>query len=132
MRVGLTRALLSACLASAFILGIAGCTKGGTETKVPILKAEQAASGLQQAFAKADPQVKNDAAMVSEALRTADYEKAVVSLGLIKARPDLSAEQRMALHEAQVTLTDRLMAAIDAGDDKAKRAYELMKRGRRD
>ena len=87
---------------------------------------------MQEAFQKADADTKNTATAASEALRNADYEKAVVSLEVIKARQDLSFQQGMAVHESQVALEARLISAMAAGDPKAKQAYELLKQTRRE
>ena len=120
------RILWPACAIAAVVATAAGCGHAGSD------KPKQAASSLEQAFGKADAEAKNTAAMASEALRTADYEKAVVSLEVIRARRDLSLQQGMAVQEAEVALTARLIAAMDAGDPKAKQAYELLKRSKRD
>jgi hypothetical protein len=131
------RSVLGAALALVALglfLAAAGCNQGGSNTgsTVAILKPNAAAASLEQAFGKSDPEPKNTAAMACEALRTADYEKAVVSLEVLRARRDLSVQQGMAVHEAEVTLTARLIAAMDEGDQKAKQAYDLLKRGKRD
>ena len=114
----------------AIALVIGGCNKGGSDSSV--LKPKQAASTLEQAFGKANEEIKNTASLATDALRTADYEKAVVSLGVLRARPDLSVQQQMAVQESEATLTSMLVTAMDAGDAKAKQAYEMLKRSKRD
>jgi len=126
--------LWSPCLLLAILaLCASGCKKADTDTDpgTGVAKPKQAASHLEQAFAGADAETKNAAAMASEALRSADFEKAVVSLDALKSRQNLTLPQGKAVHEAELALEARLIAAMDAGDPKAKQAFELRKVRRR-
>jgi hypothetical protein len=120
-------------LFTVLLLVFNGCGKPQadvTPTATPP-KPKEAASQLQQAFVSANVEVKNTANVVSEALRTADYEKAIDSLQTIKARQNLTFEQGMAVYNSERALEARLIAGVNAGDPNAKRAYELLKQRRR-
>ena len=120
-------------LTAALLLDFNGCSKSPPNdgSAAAPLKPKEAASQLQQAFVSADVQVKNNANVASEALRTADYEKAIQSLQTIKARQNLTFEQGMAVHNSMVAMESKLISAMNAGDPNAKRAYELLKQSRR-
>ena len=126
--------LRNACdLFIALLLALNGCGKpsaDSTPTGTPP-KPKEAASQLQQAFVSANVEVKNTANVASEALRTANYEKAIESLQTIKARQNLTFEQGMAVYNSERALEARLIAGMSAGDANAKRAYELLKQIRR-
>lgn len=114
-------------------LWLTGCKKEDTEIK-PAAKPPSpkvAASQLQQAFGSAPPEVRTAATAVSQALQTADYEKAVQSLQTIRARPTLTLDQGTAIHNSELALEARLIAGVAAGDANAKRAYEALKKSRR-
>ena len=124
-----------ACLLSvALLLGLSGCGKSNSpsEPSARSPKPKEAASQLQQAFVAADPELKDNATVASKALQTTDYEKAIESLQTIKARGNLTFEQGMAVHNSMVALEGKLVIAADAGHPNAKRAYELLKKSRRD
>lgn len=114
-------------------LGGGGCGKSTSESPspAPVAKPAQAATQLQQAFTTAPPEVQQTATTASEAMRSADYETAVRTLQTIKARQDLTPQQQMAVHESSAALEARLLQAMEAGDPKAKAAYERLRRSRR-
>ena len=94
------------------LLALSGCSKpppNDAPTNTPP-KPSEAASQLQQAFVNAQVEVKNTAEAASEALRTANYEKALESLQQIKTRPNLTFEQGMAIYNSERTLEARLIA----------------------
>jgi hypothetical protein len=124
---------VASVLAVGLLLVSNGCRKSGQEDAALTVPKDpkQAASQLQQAFVTANPEVKKTAEVASEALRTADYEKAVQSLQAIKARENLTFEQGMTIHNSMVALEARLISAADGGDANAKRAYEQLKKSRR-
>ena len=108
-----------------------GCSKSREEI-IPTAKTpEQAASGLDKTFAGAPPAVKENVTAVSEALRKRDYEKAVVTLHSVQQAPGITLQQGMAIHDSSVLLERELINAIERGDPRAKAAYELLKRSRR-
>jgi len=110
-----------------------GCKKTETDTDpgTGIAKPKAAASHLEQAFADADAESKQAAAMAAEALRSADFEKAVVSMDTLKSRQNLTLPQGKAVHEAAMALETSLITAMDSGDAKAKQAFQLLKQRRR-
>ncbi|MBI4663655.1 MAG: hypothetical protein HY735_33050 [Verrucomicrobia bacterium] len=113
------------------LLSAGGCSKSGEEV-VPAAKTpDQAASGLDQTFATAPPVVRENVTAASEALRRRDYEKAVVSLHSVQQAPQITLQQGMAIHNSSVLLEAELIKAIERGDPRAKAAYELLKRSRR-
>jgi len=114
------------------LLAINGCSRSPSDAGPNASTPKEAASQLQEAFVSAKVELKNDAKVASEALRTADYEKAILSLQVITARENLTFEQAMAVHNSMVSLEAKLIAAMDAGDPNAKRAYELLKKSKRD
>jgi hypothetical protein len=121
-------------LLASLLVAAGGCSKSASDTGTvaPIPKPKEAASQLQQAFATAPAEVKQQATAASEALRAADYDKAMQSLQAINARKDLTAQQAMSAHESEVAMVARLIAAMEAGDPNARRAYEAYKKRRHD
>jgi len=134
MKEPLSRHLRKVCgLLTILLLALDGCGRppaDATPTATP-LKPKEAASQLQQAFVSANAEVKSTADVASEALRTANYEKAIDSLQTIKARQNLTFDQGMAVYNSERALEARLIAGMNAGDPNAKRAYELLKQRRR-
>jgi hypothetical protein len=55
----------------------------------------------------------------------------IKSLEVIKARQNLTVEQGTAVYNSELALEARLIAGISADDPNAKRAYELLKKSRR-
>jgi hypothetical protein len=124
-------------LSAAVLLAVCGCGKTGTGKDLPAPKTtKQAASQLEQVFATTtagvSPEVKNNAVVASQALRSGEYETAIVSLSAIKQSQNLTLEQGMVVHNSMVALKGRILAAMEAGDPNAKRAFELLKRMKRD
>ena len=119
-------------LSAVLLMAFSGCSKSTSDGVPTASTPKQAASQLQEAFVSAPVEVKNDAIVASQALKSADYEKAILSLEAMKARQNLTFEQGMAVHNSMVSLEAKLIAAMEAGDPNAKRAYELLKKSRRD
>jgi hypothetical protein len=117
--------------ATALMLG-AGC---GGEPEDPDLQLPdtpaEAATRVEQVFAEAEPQAQETAAAASEAVRIGDYEKAVVALEALKARENVTLDQGLAVHGYMVSLESQLIHAAEAGDEKARRAYELLRKMKR-
>lgn len=118
-------------LAVVLLSVLIGCSKSDTDVLPAANTPKEAASQLQQAFVNANVEVKNDAKTASEALQNADYEKAIQSLQILKARQNLTFDQGMAVYNSMVSLEGKLIAAMEAGDPNARRAYEALKRSRR-
>ena len=116
------------------LAGLALVTYGcGTrdDGKIIATSPKQAASQLDQAFANSTAEVKQNASSASDALRQWDYEKAVVSLQAVRDRPGITLEQGLAIHGSVVTMEERLIRGMEAGDERAKRAYQLLKQMKR-
>lgn len=112
---------------------VVSCSKSTKEIAASATPPEPkaAATQIQQAFTGASVEVKKTAEVVSESLRTANYEQAIQSLQVIKAQTNLTLDQGMAVYNSEMSLEARLVAAIEAGDPNAKRAYELLKKSKR-
>jgi hypothetical protein len=122
----------SICLA--LLLNLTACKKEPAtqiEPAVVPVKPKEAATQIEQAFVATEGEVKTVANVASEALQKADYEAAVQSLELLKERGSLTVEQGIAVHNSMVSLEAKLIAAMEAGDPSARRAYEQLKRARR-
>lgn len=117
--------------ASTWLLLLSGCSKFSRDNDAIASTPKEAASHLEQAFAAADAEAKRNAELASEAMRKGEYEKAVVSLQVIRSGENVSLEQGMAIHSSIVTLESQLIMAIEAGDPNAKPAHELLKRIKR-
>lgn len=116
------------------LLGAMGCGKTKEEAGVPTaepLKPQEAATELQQAFVSAPPEVQQSAQAASEAMRVANYEQAIKSLQAMRMRQNLTPEQGMAVYNSSRALEANLIAAMEAGDPKAKQAYEMLRKTRR-
>ena len=123
---------ISALVATLLVVS-SGCSKPakeGISTGAPP-QPKEAASQVQQAFRGASVEVKKTAEVVSESLRTANYEQAIQSLQVIKASQNLTLEQGMAVYNSEQALVAKLVAGMEAGDPNAKRAYELLKKSKR-
>jgi hypothetical protein len=115
-------------LCSALFLLLSGCGRSDIESgSIALSTPKEAASQLERAFEKADPEIKKNVDTASEAIRNGEYEKAVVSLQVIRGSEGISLEQGVAIHSSIVTLESKLISAMEAGDPNAKRAYELLK-----
>jgi hypothetical protein len=121
------------CITLSGLIALSGCGKkeAKNEPTATPAKPREAATQLQQAFVAAEPEVKSVANAASQALQTSDYESAVQSLEMIKQKGNLSVDQGMAVQNSMISLEARLIAAMGAGDANAKRAYEQLKRARR-
>lgn len=116
-----------------FGLAACGCREKPSsplEQAVPV-KPKEAAAQIDQAFVQAPSEIQSYAKAASEALQRADYEGAVQSLQLIKEQGSLTVEQGMAVHNSMISLEAKLIAAMGAGDANAQRAYEQLKKARK-
>jgi hypothetical protein len=120
-------------LATAFLCLSNGC---GEKALPPVERAappkpKEAATQLDRAFAGANAEVKSFSSAASQALQTADYEGAVQSLQMIREKGGLTADQGMAVHNSMVSLEAKLISAMSSGDANAKRAYEQLRKSRK-
>jgi len=82
---------------------------------------------LETAFQEAPEAARVAASSAAEAMRQKDYEKAVVSLQTVRATENVTLEQGLAVHATILSMEGELVSAAQAGDPKAKQAYELLK-----
>ncbi len=108
------------------LVALLGCKPSAGETGLA-RSPKEAASQIEQAFASADPSVKQAADAAADALRRGEFEKAVVSLTTVKTAPEVTLDQGLAVHSSTVALEAHLASAVAAGDENARRAYELLK-----
>ena len=119
-------------LAALSIPLLSGCgrSKNDQEFKVGSTPKE-AATQLEQAFQNTVPEVQQSVSVASQALRTGDYVKAVVTLQVIRNREGITLNQGLAIHSSMVALEGKLIYAMEAGDQNARRAFELLKQFKR-
>jgi hypothetical protein len=117
----------------ALLIVASGCRKSAEEITVAATPPppKEAAAQIQQAFISASPEVKDTANVFSQSLQTANYEQAIQSLQAIKARENLTLQQGTAVYNSEMALEARLIAGIQAGDPNAQRAYDLLKKSKR-
>jgi hypothetical protein len=108
---------------SVFGLVLTGCGKS--------TDARQAAIEIEKAFANADAATKQNAVVVSQAMREGQFDQAVVSLTTIQAQRGTTPEQLQAIQNSSIALQDELIRRMEAGDEKAKAAYKLLQEMRR-
>jgi len=87
----------------------------------------EAASRLQRVFENAAPEVHQNAGIAGEAMRKGDYERAVLALQVIRSGTNITLEQGLAIHYSVVAMEGKIINAMEAGDEKARGAYELLK-----
>ena len=128
-----THVICTGALLAGLLVAGNGCSKSSKEitTAGAPPQPKEAATQIQKAFTGASAEVKQTADAVSESLRTANYEQAVQGLAVIKAKQNLTLEQGMAVYNSEQALVARLVAGVEAGDPNAKRAYELLKKSKR-
>ena len=106
----------------------AGCSKSNEVDPVAVKNPEQAASSLEASFKDAPPAVKQNVSAVSDALRKRDYDRAVATLQTVRQAPDINLQQGMAIQNSVILLERELIAGVERGDEKAKQAYQRLKR----
>jgi PBP1b-binding outer membrane lipoprotein LpoB len=119
---------LASVMGAFAILFLDGCSKSGDPLSeaVPRSPAE-AASQLQTVFKTAAPELKQSVSAVTEAMRKDDYEKAVVSLQIVRSSKNLTLEQGLAIHNSEQAMRRKILSGVEAGDENAKRAFQLLK-----
>lgn len=113
-----------------FLAGaVIGCG-GGSDDLAPT-DPKQAAFRLEEVFASSPPEARQAADAASEAMTQGEYERAVVSLQVLRNGPEVTMEQGLAIHHSAVSMEAKLISAMEAGDQNARRAYELLKKFKR-
>jgi hypothetical protein len=115
------------CLACAGLLGLGiggpGC---GRESAAPqALPVEQAPQTLESVFARAPAEAKALADQVVQFMNNGDDPNAFAQLQALCARTDLSADQRQVATQVMLTVSERLQAAAEAGNQAAGDAIQL-------
>jgi hypothetical protein len=100
---------------------------GGELITDPPKNTSQAADQLETVFAEAPPQVKANAKDAGEALKTRNYEQAVIIVHALQNQNDLTYEQGLATRNAMVSLQQDLIRAMEAGDTNAQKAFERLR-----
>lgn len=113
-------------LSGALLLAAPGCG-GGSDDPAHAETTEQSATQLDAAFADASAGVKKGVTDASEALRKQNYQKAVVSLGVVQTSKDITLEQGMAIHGSMISLEAELISAMESGDKNAEKAYRMLR-----
>jgi LPS sulfotransferase NodH len=120
----------SLSLALALAVVATGC--GGSKDDLPApTTPKEAAKQIDSAFATAEPELQQNMHTASAALREGQYEKAVVALQVTRSTTNLTLEQGLAVHNSLVTLEANLINAAASGDANAQRAYDLLKKSKR-
>ena len=127
LRARITRVLATGS-STLILLFVAGCGRSGDASgEAGAQSPGEAASLLENVFSTETPDARKQAASASEALRGSDYERAVFALQIIRSSQNITLEQGLAIHHSEIALQNRIVRAVEAGDEKAKRAYELLK-----
>jgi hypothetical protein len=120
--------IIATAVGAVALVFLQSCGKSDEATGAAVPRnPQEAASQLQTVFAKAAPEIKQTADTASNAMRKGDYEKAVVALQVIRSSTNVTFEQGLAVHNSVVAMERKLVNAVDAGDENAKRAYRLLK-----
>ncbi|MDB4746245.1 hypothetical protein OAG52_03540 [Verrucomicrobia bacterium] len=89
---------------------------------------EGAADHLSDAFQGADGESLKNAGIASAAIKKGQFQKALYAIETIKAKPDVSFDQGVAINDSLINLERELIYRVEDGDPKAIAAYELLKR----
>lgn len=109
---------------------LVGCGKSDPDLAAQA-SPKAAAEQIDTAFATAEPELQQNMSAASSALREGQYEKAVVALEVTRSRTNLTLDQGMAVHNSMVALEANLIQAAANGDANAQRAYELLRKAKR-
>jgi len=124
---------LAIVLGAIAVLFLSGCGKSGDDLSEAVPRSpREAASQLQKVFETATPETKQAANIVAVAMRKDDYEKAVVSLQIIRNGKNITLDQGLAIHNSELAMRRKILSGMEAGDENAKRAFQLLKELKRD
>ena len=119
---------LSAIVLASLAVVVPGCGGGDADGKLTSKTPREAASGLETAFSGESVEARQTVSAAASAMKSGDYEKAALSLGAIRASGSLTPQQGIAVHSSMVSLEEQLVHGVEAGDPKARQAYEILKR----
>lgn len=117
-------------LAAALALLLSGCGGNGDDS-ADVATPTQAAAQIDEAFTTAEPELQQNINVASEALREGKFEQAVVALQVTRNTTNLTLDQGMAVHNSMISLEQHLIHAAANGDTGAQRAYDLLKKAKR-
>ena len=109
---------------------LTGCG-GSKDDSADVATPTQAATQIDEAFTTAEPELQQNIRVASEALREGKFEQAVVALQVTQSTTNLTLDQGMAVHNSMVALEQHLINAAANGDANAQRAYDLLKKAKR-
>ena len=110
-----------------------GCSKSSDDQSEAVPRSpHEAASQLQKVFETAAPEIKQTVSVVAEAMQKDDYEKAVVSLQIIRSGKNITLDQGLAIHNSELAIRRKILRGMEAGDENAKRAYQILRELKRD
>ena len=116
----------------AVLLLLGSCSKSGNDPGEVVPRSPtEAASQLQKVFETATPETRQTVSIVSEAMQKEDYEKAVVSLQIIRSGKGITLEQGLAIHNSEDAMRRKILSRMQAGDENAKRAYQILRESKR-
>jgi hypothetical protein len=107
-----------------------GCGGSGDES-ADVPTPGEAAAQIDEAFTSAEPELQQNMRVATEALREGKFEQAVVALQVTRSTTNLTLDQGLAVHQSMVALEQHLINAAANGDAEAQRAYDLLKRAKR-
>lgn len=117
-------------LAALAAVTLTGCGGSGDDTAA-VVTPQEAAAQIDEAFTAAEPDVQQNMHVASEALREGKFEQAVVALQVTRSTTNLTLDQGMAVHNSMVALEQHLINAAASGNAEAQRAYDLLKKAKR-
>jgi hypothetical protein len=94
------------------------------------MPAEQIPAALQQAFAKAKPDVKEMVAAISSGLSAQDYSKAFYALQALSSESGLNKDQQAVLGRSLLTVNNLLQASQAKGDAEAGKALTTYRKSK--
>jgi hypothetical protein len=120
-------------LGGAVMLLLHGCAESSDNLSEAVPRnPKEAASQLEQVFEAAAPEIKQNVSVAAGALQQNDYEKAVVSLQVLRNGKNITLDQGLAIHNSEIALRRKILSAMEAGDENAKRAFRLLRELSRD
>jgi hypothetical protein len=112
-----------ACLTTAALVAVApGCKK--TAQAPPPMPVEQVAPSIETIFQQAPAETRQLATEAAAAVQSSDDVKAFNDLQDLRARVDLTPQQREAVARSMLAVNQRLRQAAEKGDKKAEQALE--------
>ncbi len=111
-------------------LALAGCKKQEPSVGLP-KNSKAAASQIQQAFSSSAPEAKQQSDNLAESLRNQDYEKAFDAMMRLRGQQAQNIQQVIAVENADRRLQADVLAGVERGDPRAIRAWDLLKRTRK-